>query len=122
MTCARILRQRDREIDRLGDVVVGPQIERFDHVVALVLRGDHDHRQIGDRPDLSQLPQRLEAAQAGHHHVEQDRVDAAFADHPEGGDAAVGREHLVAAAREPARQRIPVHRVVVDQQQRRVSL
>ena len=36
--------------------------------------------------------------------------------------AAVGGEHLVAAARQPARQRVPVHRVVVDQQQRGVRL
>ena len=85
-------RERDREIDRLGHVVVGAQIERFDHVVALVLGGDHDHRQIGDRPDLPQLPQRLEAAHPRHHHVEQHGVDAAFADHPERVDAVVGRE------------------------------
>ena len=110
--------KRDGKIDWLGDIVVCSQIQGFDDVLALILCGDHDHRQIRDRPQLSQLPQRLEATHAGHHHVEQDGIDSMFTDHPERGAAALSGQDRIAAARQPPRQRVPIHRVIVDQQQR----
>ena len=69
-------RLRDREVDRLGHVVVGAGVERLDDVVAAVLRGHHDDRQLGDRARLPQPPQRLDAVHARHHHVEQHEIDA----------------------------------------------
>jgi len=36
--------QDDLEIERLRDVIVGPQLQRADDVVALVLGGGHDDR------------------------------------------------------------------------------
>ena len=38
-------RRRDGEVDRLGDVVVGPELQRLDDILALDLGGDHDDRQ-----------------------------------------------------------------------------
>ena len=41
--------QGDGEVVRLGHVVVGAELERFDDVFGPVLGGDHDHRQVRDR-------------------------------------------------------------------------
>ena len=70
-------RQRDREIDRLGDVVVGAETERLDDVLALIARRHHDHRQIGERAGLANAAQHVEAVHAGHHHVEQHEIEVA---------------------------------------------
>jgi hypothetical protein len=62
------------------------------------------------------LAKRLEAAHDRHHDVEQDGVDAAFANDLKRVGAVVGGDDAVPAAGQPTRQRIPIHRVVVDQQ------
>ena len=115
-------RQRDREVDGLRDVVVRAQIERFDDVFAPVLGRDHDHRQIGDRPHLAQPAERFDAAHARHHDVEQYGVDPAFADDLKRVRAVLRGHDGVAVAGQPARQRVAIHRVVVDQQKRCVRL
>jgi hypothetical protein len=67
---------------------------------------------------VAQLPQGVEPAHARHHHVEEHRIDAGGANGREGVRSAVRREHGVAGAREAPRQRVAIHRIVVDDQER----
>ena len=115
-------RQHDREIQRLRHVVVRAEIERVDDVLAAILRGHHDDRQFRHRVRLPHAFQRLDAAHAGHHHVEQHRVDAAAAEHFQRARTALRRQHRIALAGEAARQHVAVHRIVVHQQQGGVCL
>ena len=59
-------------VERLGDVVVGPQLEPGDHVVAVVLRSHHDDRHVAE---ATQLATHLEAIEAGQPDVEQHQLD-----------------------------------------------
>jgi hypothetical protein len=113
-------RQRDVEVDRLGHVVVGAELERLDHVLVAVLGGDHDDRQVDERAGLAHLAQRLDAAHPRHHHVEQHGVDAVRVDQLERARPALGGEDRVALARQAARERVAVHLLVVDEEQRGV--
>ena len=58
-------------MERLGDVVVGAEVEALRLVGCRALRGEQDHRH---RPSLSQLPHDLDAVEVGHDDVEQDDV------------------------------------------------
>ena len=67
-------RQQLGEVERLGDVVVGAELEAVDHVVRLVARREHE-----DRREVAVLAQPLadlEAVDLGQPDVEQDEVVA----------------------------------------------
>ena len=70
-------RERHREVDRLGDVVVGAEIERLDRrrrcssLAVTMMTGSS-----ATDATSPQAAQRFDAAHARHHHVEQDEVDA----------------------------------------------
>ncbi len=57
--------------ERLGDVVVGSQLQAAHLVLLVVPHCQHDH---GDAGDLAQRSQRLEAVQLGHHHVQENQI------------------------------------------------
>ena len=82
--------------ERLGDVVVGAELEPEDLVDLLALGAEHD-----DRDPLAlraQAPADLEAVHLRQHHVEHDEVERLLGEAGEG-LAAVGRVHdLVAVA------------------------
>ncbi len=59
--------------ERLGDVVVGAGIERLDLIGLGVPHRQHDDRDFGVGPDQAAG---LDAAKAGHVHVEHDQIDA----------------------------------------------
>src|SRR3954447_21347429 len=79
--------------ERLGDVVVGAELEAEDLVDLLGLRGEHDDR---DGRARAQPPADLEPVELGHHHVEDDEVERALAEALER-LAAVGRPDDVVA-------------------------
>ena len=54
-------------IERLGQVVVGAQLEAHDAIHVVAARGEHQHRHLGRGADAAQ---EIEAADAGQHHVE----------------------------------------------------
>ena len=58
-------------MERLGDVVVGAEVEALGLVGGRALGGQQDHRH---RPPLAQLAHDLDAVEVRHHDVEQDDV------------------------------------------------
>ncbi len=79
--------------ERLGDVVVGAELEAQNRVDLLRLRGEHDDRDRAARP---QPAADLEAVHPGHHRVEHHQVERLLA---EAGErlAAVGGAHDLVA-------------------------
>ena len=75
-------------MERLGDVVVGAEIQTLGLVGGGALRRQQDHRHW---PALTQLPHDLDPIKVGHDDIEQDDVGADLLGHAEGLLAAVGR-------------------------------
>ena len=99
--------------ERLGDVVVGAELEAEDLVDLLGLGGEHDDRHGAAR---AQAPADLEAVELGHHHVEHDEVEGLLAEARER-LAAVGRLHdLVAVLAQREGQQGLDRLLVVDEQ------
>ena len=61
-------------VDGLGHVVVGPEAQRLDDILAVRLGCDHDDRQHCCRPRLADLAQHLDSVHPRHHDVEEDEV------------------------------------------------
>ena len=100
--------------ERLGDVVVGAELEP-DHAIGLVAaRGQHDHRDAV--AGVAQRAQHREPVEPGHHHVEQDRVEPAAGERGEPGLAAAGVDERHALRLEVVVEQLGEPRVVVDQQ------
>ena len=98
---------QDRVGEWLGQVVIGPAVERADLVGCAVARGQHQDR----RPDssLSELLADLESADLGQHQVEHDGVVWLLSSHPQAIGAverdidreAVRLEAIAQAGRQP---------------------
>jgi hypothetical protein len=110
-------RQDHQEVERLGDVVVGPELESADDVLALVLGGRHDDRKVGGCSRLADLPEDLHAVDPRHHDVEQDDVEGLPGNAFEGSLTILDGDDLVPASGEPAREHVAVHLVVVHDEQ-----
>src|SRR5215475_11775827 len=107
-------------IERLGQVVLGPQLDAADHAPHLVEGGDHKHGQFAARGIVLEPPQHLVAVDARHHHVEEDQLDGrcqCSAQHLEGDVAVGGGVHGVAVTNKAARQQIAIALVVVDHEE-----
>jgi len=79
-------RQELPRVERLGEVVVGPELEADDLVDVVALGGEHDDgdgRRSGRGPEPAA---HLQAVDSGQHHVEQHHVEPAPA---ESGEAAL---------------------------------
>ena len=70
-------RQRHVEVDGLGDIVVGSEVEALDDVLALALGADHDDGQFYVGVDLAHAPKHFVAAEIRHHDIEQDDIELA---------------------------------------------
>ena len=80
--------------ERLGDVVVGAQLEA-EHAVDLgAARGEHDHGHVDAA--AAELPADVPAAHPGHHDVEQHEVGCVAQGEREGVLAVRGRDGLIA--------------------------
>ena len=98
---------------RLGDVVVGAELEP-DHLVDLVVLGaDHDHRHVGGLPDLAAD---LGARDAGQHQVEQHDVGAGAVELRQRIMAGGGDGHLEPLLAEHVGEGIAVALLVLDDQ------
>ncbi len=113
--------QNDGVVERLGHIVVGTQLESADHVLALVLGGHHDHRQVEQRIGGAENAQHFQAAHFRHHDIEQDQVETLFAELLEGLVAARGQAHAIPFPLQAPRQHLAVHLIVVHHQQSRLS-
>jgi hypothetical protein len=104
--------------ERLGDVVVGAELEPEDLVDLLGLGREHDDR---DRRAGPQAAAHLEAVHPGHHHVEHDEVEGLLGEAVQR-LAAVGRLHdVVAVPLQRERQQRLDRLLVVDEQDARGS-
>ena len=54
-------------VERLGEIVVGAELQADDPIGVVAPRGQHEHRHVGGGPDAAA---HLEAVQIGQHHVE----------------------------------------------------
>ena len=113
-------RERDGEVDRLGDVVVGAKAERLDDRVAVLLAGNHDDRQVGRRGALPQAPQHLEAAHGRHLDVEQDQVEGALCDRLDRGGTVPDGDRVVPVPPQTAREDLAAHFLVVNDEHLRL--
>ena len=103
--------------ERLGDVVVGAEVERLDLHRVLALRGQHDDRQR--REEHAHAPDHLEAVDAGQAEVEQHEVEGPVRDARE---RVLAREHGgdgVVLGFERDAKRAQHDRLVVDDQDQR---
>ena len=66
-------RQQLHHLERLGDVVVGAELQADDLVDDLAARGQHDHRRLDAAP--AQLAHDVEAAEPRQHDVEEDEIE-----------------------------------------------
>jgi hypothetical protein len=110
-------RESDREVDRLGDVVVGAELERLDDVLALRHRRDHDDRKRGLRPCLANDLEHLQAIEIRHDHIEQHEIEIPLRDQLERPTAPVRLGDIETVPQEPPAQDGTVVRDVVDDEQ-----
>ena len=108
--------EHHRKVERLGDVVVGSQLERLDDVLALALGGHHDDRQFDERIDAAEELEHLQPVHAGHHDVEQDEVELPLAEQVDGLPAAPGGGDRVLVPLQPAGEPLAVQFLVIDDQ------
>ena len=102
--------------ERLGDVVVGAQLEPEDLVDLLGLGGEHDDR---DRGAGAQPAAHLEAVHLGQHHVQHDEVEGLLGEARERLAAVRGLHHLVPVALQREGQQRLDRLLVVDQEDAR---
>ena len=108
-------RQQLDHLERLGDVVVGAELQA-DHLVDhLAARGQHDDRRLDAA--LAQLLADVEAVQPRQHHVEEDEIERLAGGALEAALAVGARFDRVALAREPVGQRQHQAGLVLDQQE-----
>jgi hypothetical protein len=99
---------------RLGDVADRPQ--RLAAVVALLVRGEEDHRDVGNGLVGLERGDELEAVHVRHVDVGDDQRRRAAQHDVAGGDRVLGDVHLVARGREMQLQQLADAFVVVDDQ------
>ncbi len=100
--------------ERLGDVIVGTELEP-DHAIGLVAaRGQHDdgHAVAG----VADLAENRKAVEAGHHHVEQHGVEAARGELREPGLATGGVDERDALRAEIAVEQLREAGIVVEEE------
>ena len=109
--------QSDREIHRLGHIIVRPGIESVDDIFARVVGGAHDHRERIHRPFLTDLPENFHAVHVGHVDVEKNDVEFMAFDVLERLSPAIRFGHPVAPPHEASAQDDAVVLDVVDDKQ-----
>ena len=67
-------RREDARAERLGDVVVGAELETRDDVGLVALGGEHDDGDMPGRGLRPEPPAHLEAVDPGEHQVEDDEI------------------------------------------------
>jgi hypothetical protein len=95
--------QQDR-VERLGQVVLGARLDAADHAVGLLQARDHDHRDGVQALVRLEPLEHLEAVEIGHHQIEQDQVELLEREKLERAPAGLGAGHLVAVARQAAKE------------------
>ena len=103
-------------VERLGDVVVGAQLQAHDLVGVFHARGQHDDRRGGQRLVGAHDARDLPTVEVRHHQVEDDQVGPLAAQHVQRGLAIGGGEHLVAGLLQVAAQHFDDGLIIVNDQ------
>ena len=110
------------DLERLEDVVVGPQRQPVDHVVPVHRCSAEEQHRNARRPVAGPEPDdQLEAGQSRHLHVGDHQVGDRVVDGVEGGVAVVDDRHPIARTLERLAHQQPHDRIVVDHQDRRLT-
>ena len=110
-------RQGDREVNRLGQIIVCSHFQGFDDVVALILCRDHNDRQLNRRIGFAQGLQSVQAGDFRHFDIEQYQVNAFLFDSRQQFSGAVCQPDNIAFAGQPPGQHVSIHFVVVNDKQ-----
>ena len=110
-------RYRDGKINRLRQIIVGPQLQCRNNVVALCFCGDHDDWKLGWRIVLAQGFQGIKAADVRHLNVQQHQVHGVSLNTLQQFLRARCQSDDVTLASEPAGEHVPVHFIVVYDEQ-----
>ena len=110
-------RQDDRKVERFGHIVVRAQAHGSNNVFALIFSGGHNDGQVGDGIALTEDLEDVQAADAGHHDIEQHQVKLLSFDHSQGLVAICSDSDRVTPPRQTPREHVPVHLVVVHDEQ-----
>ena len=105
-------------VERLGDVVAGPQLEAFDDVFGVVERREEDHRNVLRGGVGLEVLDHFVTVQIGHHDVEQDQVRSLFRRFLYRFVTARRRDDLVLGAAQHGFQQHDVGRDVIDGEDR----
>ena len=112
-------RAQQRRIERLRQVILGAELDAAHHALHLADRRDHDHRQMPQLGIGLQVLEHLVPVHLGHHDVEQHQVEFLRPQQFQRLPAVIGRREIrVALALQPARERVAIVLVVVDDEQR----
>src|SRR6185312_2817987 len=99
------------QMERLGDIVVGPDLEAHHPVGDVAAAGQHDDRYVRTGADLAGEVNSVFAA--GQHEIEQDHPNAAGAEGAPHRGTVGGRRHEVALVLEVTGQHLADTRIVV---------
>ena len=90
------------DIDRLGDIVISPEIQGRDDVLAVRSACHHDDGHLQCRVDFPDLAEHFQTAHFGHLDVQHDQVKIPSLDSFQPLGSALGRLHAIASALEPS--------------------
>ncbi len=100
--------------DGLGDVVIGPELEAIDDILAMASGRNHDDRKLNWRIGLSNRCKSVQTADTGHFDIQQNQIEFGFPDEPLQIVSILGYDDLVAFTCEPAGQHVTIHFIVVN--------
>src|SRR5262249_31867767 len=113
---------QQRRIERLGQIVLGTQLNAADNAVDLVDSGNHDDRDVPQALVRLHCRQHLVAVHLRHHDVEQDEIERFGVEQVQSVPAVgSGGDVQIALAGKPTAQRESVVLDVVDHEQRGVA-
>ena len=116
-------RASDPQIDRLGDVVDGAELEPMRFAFFVADAGHEDDRNVARRILLLQHPADFVAVKTRHHHIEEDQIGRFFVARYGQRSFAVGRDADAKIVAKAVDEQLRVYGFVVrDQQQRRSRL
>ena len=107
-------RQRDGEVDRLGDIIVGAKFERIDDIGAFGFGRHHDDGQRRRGSLAANSLEGLDSVDTRHHDVEKDQIEGVLFDQFDGGEADFGLHDVEATALKTPRQDRPIVADIVD--------
>jgi hypothetical protein len=106
-------------VERLADVIIRAQPERFLRGLQRAKPSQHDHRDV--RIDLADAPQTINAARAGHADISDDGIRMFFLEKLDAGLDTIGGVDLIVRLQEHPQAFARTHFVIDDQDLREIG-